>query len=460
MLKEREYVERMDDYFRENDHLGSIREWIQIGIWSIELEPGCAPRMYADRTMRKILGVQDNITPEMCFRLWHDNVFPPYVGLVRRGLEQATYIGHAEFTYLWQDDRTANISYLRCGAKRGVDRDKIVFLHGYHQDVTMFAHLEKETKRVAKFSNDIMHMMGNLYEAIHVIYLQRHEVLVAKTTLDTVCENTTLHISEYWTLLHSCLPDSIVNQIERYCKESEHNQKVAAVTEDVCRVRNEQEFWLNMTLCVTEFEQERTVVVLFSDISERKQQEQIHSAQIAFFKAQSEIDSLTGAHNRRSIEQLIDAYLAGVSATTVTGAFILIDLDDFKAVNDQLGHIQGDIVLMEAVNCMKQMCGVYGEIGRLGGDEFILFLKEHGNPMMIEELVGQMMQMLRRTYQMNEQSVQIGASAGIAIYPDHGTTFHSLYHAADQALYRSKSKGKGSYTIWQPTWSCVSVKNT
>lgn len=106
------------------------------GIWTIEIEDGCHPRMYADRTMRSLLGVQDDIDPEECYRNWFNNIDPEYIDMVQEAVHEIIEKGRSEVVYPWNHPTLGKI-YVRCG---GVPDDSFhkpgIYLKGYHQDIT------------------------------------------------------------------------------------------------------------------------------------------------------------------------------------------------------------------------------------------------------------------------------------------------------------------------------------
>ena len=117
-------------------NLEDILEGARTGIWTIELEEGQEPRMYADRTMRILLGVPDNIGPEECYRHWFGNIMPDYVEMVQEAVREILSTGRAEVTYPWNHPKLGRI-YVRCGGVPDANFKKQgVSLIGYHQDIT------------------------------------------------------------------------------------------------------------------------------------------------------------------------------------------------------------------------------------------------------------------------------------------------------------------------------------
>ncbi len=116
--------------------LEDILEGARTGIWTIELEDGCQPRMYADRTMRILLGVPDEIAPEECYQSWFKNIEPDYVEMVQEAVREIVETGRAEVIYPWNHPKLGKI-YVRCGGVPDKTFKKQgVCLNGYHQDIT------------------------------------------------------------------------------------------------------------------------------------------------------------------------------------------------------------------------------------------------------------------------------------------------------------------------------------
>ena len=130
-------VEQEEKYKLEaRRSLEDILEGARTGIWTIELEEGCRPRMYADRTMRILLGVTDEIGPEECYRHWFQNIEPDYVEMVQEAVREILETGRSEVIYPWKHPKLGKI-YVRCGGVPDKTFKKTgACLNGYHQDIT------------------------------------------------------------------------------------------------------------------------------------------------------------------------------------------------------------------------------------------------------------------------------------------------------------------------------------
>jgi len=157
------------------------------------------------------------------------------------------------------------------------------------------------------------------------------------------------------------------------------------------------------------------------------------------FKAES--DSLTGLYNKKATEILISDYLKAQENKKSSHAMIIIDIDNFKEVNDFLGHVIGDSLLLEISNRIKTLFRQDDIIGRIGGDEFMIFMKNLKNVNSVINKVKNISTILKDKYDHLKININITTSIGISFYPNEGTDFISLYKNADIAMYEAKDKG-------------------
>jgi len=166
-------------------------------------------------------------------------------------------------------------------------------------------------------------------------------------------------------------------------------------------------------------------------------------------REKAEKDTLTGLYNKATTEALIKDSLNNQRADNEMHALMVIDVDNFKNVNDCFGHFYGDIVLASLADALKHISRPDDIIGRIGGDEFFVFLKSFHSIDLLQSKANEICKHFRNTYLKNGVDVNISASVGVAICPDHGTDFGTLYKHADIALYTAKAKGKDMYSIFQ-----------
>ncbi len=165
------------------------------------------------------------------------------------------------------------------------------------------------------------------------------------------------------------------------------------------------------------------------------------------------IDQLTGVLNKRSFEESADRAFHLENAPEKY-ALILIDVDNFKGVNDTLGHIYGDQVLAGVGEILHTVFRADDFLGRLGGDEFcvLLYLPKSATisdaVTYTSEKCRQLCEAFNHNYAGEGGDYKISASVGVAFFPQHGRDFNTLYQCADKALYESKHRGKDTYTLY------------
>lgn len=160
----------------------------------------------------------------------------------------------------------------------------------------------------------------------------------------------------------------------------------------------------------------------------------------------AERDQLTKIYNKETTKRLIRNYLRTDERETFD-AFIIIDIDDFKQINDTLGHLFGDSVLVDLSQEMQDLFRTNDVVGRTGGDEFIVFLRGMKHKSHIESKAKDICRIFDLLYA-GEDGTKITGSLGISLFPQDGDTFDQLYLKADMALYASKHAGKSCYTFY------------
>ncbi|HTE78437.1 MAG TPA: EAL domain-containing protein [Xanthobacteraceae bacterium] len=188
----------------------------------------------------------------------------------------------------------------------------------------------------------------------------------------------------------------------------------------------------------------RGVAWAHQDITERKKAE-------AQLERLAHYDPLTGLPNRLSLQKVLGRLLAGDGAKRPISV-ALFDLDSFKDVNDTLGHSIGDQLLVEVAHRFVEATRNRDKVQvfRLGGDEFVLVVPACGDPRVVGEIVDTVLHRLAQSFEINEHSVRVGGSAGIAIAPSDGTNVDDLLANADLALYQAKSTGGRTRRFFLP----------
>jgi diguanylate cyclase (GGDEF)-like protein/PAS domain S-box-containing protein len=159
-------------------------------------------------------------------------------------------------------------------------------------------------------------------------------------------------------------------------------------------------------------------------------------------------DSLTGLANRTEFRNRFVDMAASAQRHAQSLVLMLIDLDRFKDVNDRLGHTAGDALLQQAAHRMRAVIRDTDFIARFGGDEFVVLLPDAQSPQEGGAVAEKLVASLSRPFHISEREVQIGASIGLAAYPQDAPDLDQLFMKADLALYRAKAAGRGVYRFY------------
>ena len=171
------------------------------------------------------------------------------------------------------------------------------------------------------------------------------------------------------------------------------------------------------------------------------------ASQLAEKTLETQLDPLTGVLNRSALEAQVAQQIVLSSNKESLGAFFMLDLDQFKAVNNTFGHDRGDEVLRKVAQAVVGVFRPTDIVARPGGDEFAVFIT--GIPsyelalMKAENLCNAL-----RTLRLSQEKLQLSCSVGISIFPDHGTSFKELYRTADLALYQAKREGRDRFCLY------------
>lgn len=188
-------------------------------------------------------------------------------------------------------------------------------------------------------------------------------------------------------------------------------------------------------------------VAVFSDITERKQRE-------ADLKQLASSDTLTGLPNRALFMQK----LAELVSAKSEHALLVFDLDNFKKINDSLGHELGDNLLCKLAKRLSDYAGYQNKLYRLGGDEFAILLDQTNDLHHITTLAKSLLTLINQPLVVNQHELAITSSVGLVLFPDDGADPQALLRNADTAMYHAKSQGANRYLFFNDSMNKQAVK--
>lgn len=189
-------------------------------------------------------------------------------------------------------------------------------------------------------------------------------------------------------------------------------------------------------------------ISVFSDISQIKKSQ-------ADLWTLAHYDSLTGLANRSLLEERIKQELATTIRFKIYGALFFLDLDNFKTINDSLGHKVGDLLLRQVADRLRRDLREEDMIARLGGDEFVIVLSNLSYDKTIASnqlkvVAEKILDLLLIPYLLEGHELRVSVSIGITLFPNNGDTFDHLLRQADTAMYAAKNSGKNTYCFFHP----------
>ena len=164
-----------------------------------------------------------------------------------------------------------------------------------------------------------------------------------------------------------------------------------------------------------------------------------------YYMSEYAIDTGSGLLNKKAIQEYA---LEHIHSGKKTGYFVLLDVDDFKLVNDRFGHMFGDEVLSKCAEIFRSVTRTRGMVGRFGGDEFMLVLDNVPNEEDLRRIFKVIDKHAKWAFS-EKEGFNISFSIGVAKFPDDGTTYEELLKKADKCLYIAKDKGKNRYIIYR-----------
>jgi len=207
--------------------------------------------------------------------------------------------------------------------------------------------------------------------------------------------------------------------------------------------RSGERYWLETSFVpfINDDGSLRNMVAIHTDITEQKlaYADMIHQAQY---------DTLTGLPNRALLMDRLGQLLRNSRRNKSAVTVLFLDLDDFKKVNDTLGHEFGDELLIEVGRRLKGVIREQDTVGRLGGDEFLILLSDMEYREDVEIVARKVIESIRQPISVDEYELVVGVSIGIAMFPDDGDTDSEILRNADSAMYNAKRMGRNAWSYY------------
>lgn len=322
--------------------------------------------------------------------------------------------------------------------------DKII---GTTQDITALVAIKEHSDELAEL---IEHSSNEIYivcfETLRYLYVNKGSCKALGYTYDELLRMDIYDINPYLTK----------HKVQKLKKELLENNYILNRTEH--KTKDGSIYHVQSYIHQLKYNGVDAYVIFDIDISQtieaerqlQKQSEQLHH--------QAHHDTLTDLPNRTLFKDRLSQAMIAAKRSQKAFALLFIDLDQFKKINDSLGHHIGDEVLIETSKRLKENLREEDTLARLGGDEFTIILKEIKNIQDVSAVSQKIIQAIKKPIELHGHTLYISLSIGISLYPQDSLSAHDLIKYADTAMYKAKDEGRDNFQFYSPDMSALAFE--
>lgn len=317
--------------------------------------------------------------------------------------------------------------------------------------VDIYRDVIKEKKDKNDFIKDnilfINDLIGHSKDSYFKWDIHKREITIYGVLSNLIREDSNYYITISEEMWYSLI---LAEDLKFYLEEIEDSLMKKRDAKICLRVRNRYNttIWLEKNLKPI-LNDNMEITAYFGYIHDISREVQIEHE----FRNIIEYDEVTELPTKYYIKETIESYFEMFGKSEKRGALIVIDIDNFKFINDSFGHHEGDLLLKEVADCLIDIIADEDIISRYSGDEFVIFKPFINSIEDAEEVTRRVLASFEEPKIINGKHIYVTASAGIAVFPDNGTTFYDLLKNADAAMYRAKENGKNEYDIFDKSIS-------
>ena len=449
-MDERDECSKVLDFKAED-----ILKATEMGLWSLRIYPDSLVReLHVDEMTCQMMGFPQGLTPVEYYEFWHSRITKEYYDYVKQHIQNMIKTGKIiQIQYIWKHPVSGDITIQCTGVRKDVSDDMTCIVghftiaeHMVKMNVLCEENASELTNKELAIELENQRMRdfyhASLSEAFAYAELDlESDQLQAAGGLWADCpqrfhKQGRKFIEFLVECQHQYVPAPSARNNFVTCENADEmydqmlRKERSIIRYNYKRLLIKEWRWVQLTIYTfkEKYSQNMYALLYLKDIDAEKRQQEA-----------AQTDALTGVFNRKVFEERVVVHMKN-PVRKLAGAVILIDVDDFKNVNDKYGHLAGDEVLKHMANSLEETFGNNGVVGRFGGDEFIVFIEDDCKRMDIDIYMKQFIELF-----VQKSSIPVSCSAGITFIRDGAPSYQKILSLADEALYRSKLNGKNQY---------------
>lgn len=308
-------------------------------------------------------------------------------------------------------------------------------------DLDVLDGVQDEFKKEKQHGQQLTQVLDDTTNETYIIDIDSYKVIETNSrasrnlgySKDQICQKA---LYEFWDDLSGL-------EFEVFVEPLQSGEKVIQVFEALQKRMDGSVYPVQVRLKLFQTGEKKALLAVVRDLTEYRQLES-KIKRMAFF------DSLTGIPNRNMINDRIKLALAHSERNQKSFALLFLDMDDFKSVNDSLGHSIGDELLIDVARRLTGLLRGEDTVARIGGDEFVILLTGLTDDNYSTRLAERILAAVKPAFKIDKHEIHSSFSIGIALYPNDGKDAETLFKSADSAMYRAKKQGKNSYFLHDP----------
>ncbi len=418
----------------KEESLTQLEAISNFGSWEVDLKTNKS--IWSDQSYM-IYGLDKSVEPTL--ELFLSYIIPQDLTKVQKAIQEGMVSGEVTSIKckIKRDDGDV-ISILLYG--KAIYEDKIpVKLIGTTQNITELVSLKKHTDELSEL---IEHSSNEIYILDYItlkyLYVNQGACNASGYTKEELLDKTVYDLNPYLTLKH------IADLKHKY------NTEGGFLNRSIHKRKDGSEYHVQAYIHTLDYNGTEAFVLFDTDISIQVEHELLLKKQSQLLNHQANHDSLTNLPNRMLFQDRISQSIKEAKRNNEQFALLFIDLDQFKKINDSLGHHVGDKVLIEAAIRLNALLREGDTLARLGGDEFTIILKNINSIQDASSVAQKIIDTMKEPIEISEKKLYISSSIGISMFPVDSLKDEDLIKFADVAMYKAKDEGRDNFQFYSP----------